>query len=160
MTRSFRPGAIGALMDETERAAEELLGLLEKVSPERYEEILDPETEDEDGRSIRTILAHVVRSAHGYADYLRDFFGMARGNSPAPPATPVEAAEAVRSALAYTEETLRDHWEMTDEQAVKVVVETRWGGRYDIEQLLEHGVVHILRHRRQIEKLFAGREKG
>ncbi|AIJ37733.1 hypothetical protein [Flavobacterium psychrophilum] len=26
-----------------------------------------------------------------------------------------------------------------------------WGEQYDIEQLLEHAIVHILRHRRQIE---------
>ncbi|HEY5122872.1 MAG TPA: hypothetical protein VIK14_03975, partial [Ignavibacteria bacterium] len=26
-----------------------------------------------------------------------------------------------------------------------------WGQQYDIEQLLEHAIVHILRHRRQIE---------
>jgi len=34
----------------------------------------------------------------------------------------------------------------------------RWGPQYDLEQLLEHAVVHILRHRRQIEK-FAAKEK-
>ena len=28
----------------------------------------------------------------------------------------------------------------------------RWGQRYDVEQLIEHAIVHILRHRRQIEK--------
>ncbi len=32
-------------------------------------------------------------------------------------------------------------------------IHARWGQRYDIEQLFEHAIVHILRHRRQIEKL-------
>ena len=27
-----------------------------------------------------------------------------------------------------------------------------WGQSYDIEQLMEHAIVHILRHRRQIER--------
>ena len=27
----------------------------------------------------------------------------------------------------------------------------RWGQTYDVEQLLEHAIVHILRHRLQIE---------
>ena len=27
-----------------------------------------------------------------------------------------------------------------------------WGQYYDIEQLFEHAIVHILRHRRQIER--------
>lgn len=29
---------------------------------------------------------------------------------------------------------------------------TSWGQLYDIEQITEHAIVHILRHRRQIEK--------
>jgi len=29
---------------------------------------------------------------------------------------------------------------------------TKWGQRYDIEQITEHAIVHVLRHRRQIEK--------
>ncbi|AUP81600.1 hypothetical protein C1H87_11295 [Flavivirga eckloniae] len=28
----------------------------------------------------------------------------------------------------------------------------KWGQVYDIEQLFEHAIVHILRHRRQIER--------
>jgi hypothetical protein len=31
-------------------------------------------------------------------------------------------------------------------------IHTAWGQLYDIEQLMEHAIVHILRHRRQIEK--------
>jgi hypothetical protein len=29
---------------------------------------------------------------------------------------------------------------------------TSWGQLYDIEQLMEHAIVHVLRHRRQIEQ--------
>jgi len=32
-------------------------------------------------------------------------------------------------------------------------MKTSWGENYDFEQLLEHAIVHILRHRRQIERL-------
>jgi hypothetical protein len=31
-------------------------------------------------------------------------------------------------------------------------ITTAWGKLYDIEQLLEHAIVHVLRHRRQIKK--------
>ena len=31
-------------------------------------------------------------------------------------------------------------------------INVNWGQQYDIEQLVEHAIVHILRHRRQIEK--------
>jgi hypothetical protein len=57
--------------------------------------------------------------------------------------------------LAYTSETLHDKWEYADEEIMKVKMIVRWGTQYDLEQLLEHAVVHILRHRRQIEKFAA-----
>lgn len=30
-------------------------------------------------------------------------------------------------------------------------INTKWGQQYDVEQMLEHAIVHILRHRRQIK---------
>lgn len=35
------------------------------------------------------------------------------------------------------------------DQAKKI--NTKWGQQYDVEQMLEHAIVHILRHRRQIK---------
>ena len=34
----------------------------------------------------------------------------------------------------------------------KIVIHSGWSVTYDLEQLLEHAIVHVLRHRRQIEK--------
>ena len=31
-------------------------------------------------------------------------------------------------------------------------IKSGWGQSYDIEQMTEHAIVHVLRHRRQIEK--------
>jgi hypothetical protein len=31
-------------------------------------------------------------------------------------------------------------------------IHVTWGQSYDVEQLFEHAIVHILRHRRQIER--------
>jgi hypothetical protein len=57
--------------------------------------------------------------------------------------------------LLYSVETLQDKWEFSDDEIMKVKMIVRWGPQYDLEQLLEHAVVHILRHRRQIEKFIA-----
>ena len=38
--------------------------------------------------------------------------------------------------------------EFNNDKKIKV----RWGQSYDVEQLYEHAIVHILRHRRQIER--------
>ncbi len=42
---------------------------------------------------------------------------------------------------------------MSDADIRVTAIQSRWGVRYDLEQLLEHAIVHVLRHRRQIEKL-------
>lgn len=54
-----------------------------------------------------------------------------------------------------TAETLEGRWEMSDAEIEAVRVETGWGVVYDLEQLLEHGIVYLLRHRRQVERLAA-----
>lgn len=35
----------------------------------------------------------------------------------------------------------------------------RWGQKYDVEQIFEHAIVHILRHRRQIERFLIKNKK-
>jgi hypothetical protein len=44
---------------------------------------------------------------------------------------------------------------MSDEEIVGTVIRSSWGVVYDLEQLLEHAIVHVLRHRRQIEKFIS-----
>ena len=41
---------------------------------------------------------------------------------------------------------------MSAEEISGIVINSRWGAVYDAEGLLEHAIVHLLRHRRQIEK--------
>ncbi len=146
------------MMDEYERAAGELKNVVGRATLEQYGRIVDTETKDEDCRSIQTIITHVVRAGYGYADYIRAAFGIP---SARPPETlpgqtvPVgnrEAAAKIDGFLAYTAQTLEGKWEMTDDDIQKVSMKSRWGPIYDLEQLLEHAIVHILRHRRQIER--------
>ena len=55
--------------------------------------------------------------------------------------------------LRYNEKLFDDYpklkLEETDSQK-KILV--RWGQQYDVEQLFEHAIMHVLRHRRQIER--------
>jgi hypothetical protein len=55
--------------------------------------------------------------------------------------------------LDYTANTLDGRWEMRDDEITRTFIHSRWRVRYYLEQLPEHGIVHILRHRRQIEPL-------
>ena len=62
--------------------------------------------------------------------------------------------------LEYTAQTLEGRWEMKDKEMADIVIDSSWGVRYDLEQLLEHAIVHILRHRRQIERLLQESKKA
>lgn len=153
-SKKYRDGAVGALMDEYERAAEELKEVLQTIDQVNFTIIVDSITKDEDCRSVQTIMRHVVRSGHGYANYIRKQFGDSW--------TPFQLEEDIHTIeiacseldkmLVYTLETLQDKWDLTFKEALQNSMKVSWGQTFDFEQLLEHAIVHILRHRRQIER--------
>jgi hypothetical protein len=149
---SYREGAVGALMDEYERAAWELRRLVGPMAEEDVVRVVDSQTEDEDCRSVQTIMTHVVNAGYGYADLLRKVFAMPSTRPPKALLSHKEFLEQLDAVLAYTAETLEGRWLMTYEEISGAVINAGWGPRYDVEQLLEHAVVHVLRHRRQVEK--------
>lgn len=152
MRDTYRSGAIGALMDEYERAASELRRLVERIPDDEFVRVVDTQTNDDDCRSAQSIMSHVVRAAYGYADYLREQFSIASTRPRHGRLSRQESLEQLDAALAYTVETLNGRWEMSDEEIVGIVINSRWGVVYNVEGLLEHAIVHVLRHRRQIEK--------
>ena len=152
MKKTYRSGAIGALMDEYERAAAELRGLIERIPEDDFVRIVDSQTSSDDCRSVQTIMTHVVRAGYGYADYIREQFSIASTRPQNNLLSRQESLEQLDAALRYTVQTLEGRWEMSDEEISGTVINTRWGAVYDVEGLLEHAIVHILRHRRQIEK--------
>lgn len=152
MKINYRKGGIGAVMDEYERAAAELKKLINKISESDFVKILDKESNDEDCRSIQTIVSHVTNSGYGYANYIRDWFSITKYSPERRLLSQKDFQSEFDKMLAYTSETFEGKWEYSDDKIQEVKINVRWGPQYDLEQLLEHAVVHILRHRRQIEK--------
>src|SRR5687767_2737748 len=152
MSMTYRSGAVGALLDEYERAAAELGRLVERIPDEEFARVLDPQTKDDDCRSVQTIMSHVVRAGYGYADYIRGQFSIASARPRLGLLSRGESLEQLDAALAYAAETLEGRWEMSDEEIAGTVIKSAWGPVYDLEQLLEHAIVHLLRHRRQVER--------
>jgi uncharacterized damage-inducible protein DinB len=152
MHQAHRKGAIGALMDEYERAAAELKRLVENIDEEDFSRIIDPQASDENCRSIQTIMSHVVGAGRGYAADIREAFSIATERRPKRLLSQRESLEEFDAMLAYTAQTLDGKWEMPEPAIQGTAIHSRWGPKYDLEQLLEHAIVHILRHRRQIEK--------
>ena len=143
------------MMDEYERAAEELKVIVHSLDAESYELLRDANTQDENCQSIQTILSHVVSSGYSYANYLRSHFGVACTPRKHRLLSFEEAVPELTGMLQYTVETLENHWELSDDELMNVRIDSRWGQKYDIEQLLEHAIVHILRHRRQLDKFLS-----
>ena len=140
-------------MDEYERAASELKMLVEHLPDNQFIQIVDTETKDENCRSIQTIMTHVVRAGYGYANYIRNSFSIASTSSDIERLSHEQAVTGLEAMLDYTAHTLEGKWELTDEEIDGIRIHSRWGVDYTLEQLLEHAIVHILRHRRQIEKM-------
>lgn len=147
-------GAIGAILDEYERAVQDLKNVLKTVTPSELIKIVDDKTADEDCRSIQTILTHVVRSGYGYTTYIR----RTQGESLNFPERQLlfsisDYNDALDKMFAYNVQLFADYPDVALEvfdSDKKILV--NWGQLYDIEQLMEHAIVHILRHRRQIER--------
>jgi uncharacterized damage-inducible protein DinB len=154
--RTYRTGAVGALLDEFERATEELARLVEGLTDEDFEAVRDPATEEEDCRSIQTVVHHVARAGHAHANHLRVAFGLEWSRVVLPLGSRAESLRQLGAMRAYVAATLEGRWEMPDEELAAVEIQAAWGPRYDVEQMLEHAIVHVLRHRRQIERFLAG----
>jgi len=150
----YRKGAVGALMDEYERAAFELKSLVETVSEEDYTRIADAETQDADCHSIQTIMNHVVHAGYGYANAIREKISMSYEplGKERRQISQSEIGGEIEKVLAYMAETLDGMWEMSYAELDEFVVSRKENFSENLEQLLEHAVLHILRHRRQIEK--------
>ncbi len=156
MKKSYRSGGVGAMMDEYERAASDLTLIVGVLSDGDFERIRDPHTTDPHCRSVQTIMNHVIGSGYTYADYIREAFSMPSERPPASLLGRAESLDAFKRMLEYTAATLEGRWTYSDEQTGAVKINSRWGVQYDMEQILEHAIVHILRHRRQIDR-FLGR---
>jgi uncharacterized damage-inducible protein DinB len=150
-----RAGAVGAMMDEYERAVAELSELVSGLSDPDFDALRDTQTQDEDCRSIRTIMRHVIRAGYGYATDIRNAFGVPAERPKVELPSRSGCEKRLREVMAYNEATLEGHWLLTYEEITAVKIDAPWGVRYDLEQYLEHAIVHVLRHRRQIERFLS-----
>jgi hypothetical protein len=154
------PGNIKAILSEYKKAIDELITVISSVNDTVLAQVIDQKTEDPDCKSIQTILSHVVCSGYGYTIYIENANGT---NKPRREKVRWEHAvqyiEQLNLMYQYCEDFFTAHPDIPLEEfdnSKKISV--NWGQQYDVEQLMEHAIVHILRHRRQIEN-FIRKEK-
>jgi len=153
MNRTYRKGAIGALTDEYEKVLNELKDLLLQIPDAEFQKVCNKKT-GRDFQSVRNIVLHLINSGYGYANYIRKRFG----DKYVVPKIEIERTEQGISELEkmfeYTVETFEDKWHLTYKELMNTIIKTSWT-TYDLEAITEHAIVHILRHRLQIEKMIA-----
>ena len=146
--------AVNALLAEYKNVIIALQKVIADVSYANLTTIVDTNTTNPDCQSIQTILTHVVSSGYSYAGYIRK---LKKIDDDRPGKvlrmSVIEYSEDLENLIKYSNETFEtiedDQLEEFDEDKK---IKTSWGQVYDIEQMMEHAVVHVLRHRRQIEK--------
>ncbi len=153
MTKIYRKGAIGALTDEYEKVLEELKALLKNITIENFKEIKNDSVQ-EDFQSVRNIVLHIVNSGYVYANHIRKRFENTITNKEVKIDTVEEAFHHLDLMFQYTVDTFEDKWLLTDDELLNTIIKTSWS-TYDLEAIIEHAIVHILRHRLQIEKLMS-----
>ena len=154
MAKIYRQGAVGALLDEYERAISDLKQTIADISDEELITIVDSKTSNPKCKSVQTILSHVVSSGYGDAVDIKNLKG-----------------EKIEYPESIFRMTINDYKKDLDDLFIFVLdtfkkiqdtdleefdndkkIKTYWGQVYDIEQITEHAIVHVLRHKRQIEK--------
>jgi uncharacterized damage-inducible protein DinB len=118
--------------------------------------VILPKTDDPDYESIEHLMRHLLRASRGYLTWICEVLGRPDPQVPAPPE--VEAID--REAGAFLDVVLgawRTHLTaISDEQAGSgTPYLSRWNHPYTIDAMLEHAVVHPMRHRLQLEELIA-----
>jgi hypothetical protein len=119
-----------------------------------------PPTRDPNVASLDAMLHHVLRAARGYMVWTCDKLDL--------PDPRIEATPAV-DAVAAQVETYLDHlvqrWatplaQVDADRFEKPEYESRWGTRYCIDAMLEHAVMHPIRHAFQLQNLMDGNHSG
>jgi len=150
-------GTIKALLAEYKKAVNELIAIIKPLTREELLVIKDHKTTNENCRSVQTILTHVVYAGYGYTNFIENHIGDKKERRPK---KFFENADDYISELNgmfdYCERFFVEHQGIELEEydpSRKILM--HWGQVYDIEQLVEHAIVHVLKHRGQIQKFVA-----
>lgn len=145
-----------ALMGEYRRATKDYLKILDEISIEEFQEIKDVKTTDPDCKSIQTITFHVVQSGYTYTNYIGGLTSKKWLEYKSPILNPKTGIDEIKKMLDFTEDAFEGLWEKSNKELGQHQIKTRWNVTYNLEQLMAHAIVHILRHRRQIENFIRG----
>ena len=146
-------GSLRAVLDEYSRAIRDFECVLLALPAERY--TAKTVLTDANFTHVQDIARHVVGASHSYAFHIDRALDKLDGSFPKREFsvdTPEAAVAALWDAFDHMVDVLGRIKDWSDDKQGEVRFVSRWKQPYDIEQMLEHAIVHILRHRRQLER--------
>ena len=154
MNKNSSQNAVNALLEEYVNTIEQLKDIVRQIPKSHLIKTVDFTTENPDCKSIHTLLSHIVNSGYAYCEYIQKL----RNDNEEKPKKLSHLAIAdyetdLDTLVQYTFKTFKkiSDCELEEGDNDKKII-TSWGQIYDIEQMMEHAIVHVLRHRRQIER--------
>ena len=151
----FRSRAVSSLVELHEREMRSFLDVWQRFEASG---LPMPEAHGDDSYESRErLIGHVLMAARGYLTRIGEWVGR--------PVTDVDASQdphdVARRPNEFAEDVLaayRRHLaEVTPEEVDPQVHRTRWGELMSVDNLLEHAVVHPMRHRIQLERILEGK---
>lgn len=112
-----------------------------------------PATDDQYYKSLDTLLYHVLRSARGYMVWMCKQLDL-----PDPQINEAPSPELVEENAEKFIEHLIERWNIPlrnvePERFEDIAYKSNWGVDYCIDAMLEHAVMHPIRHKFQLENL-------
>ncbi len=116
-----------------------------------------PATDDPSYASLEALLRHVMRAARGYMTWCCEKLDL-----PDPKIDATPGDDAIEAAASQYLEHVVERWRtplagVTEQQTNQVTYAARWGPDYCVDAMLEHAVMHPIRHTYQLEALMAAR---
>lgn len=146
-------GSLRAILDIYSQAIRNYEAILLALPEERY--TARTTLSDEEFANVKAIAHHTAGAAHSYAYHIQCALDKLDGPFPKREfnvETPALAMTAIWAGFEAMVEVLRRIKDWDDGKQAELRFVSRWKQPYDVEQMLEHAIVHILRHRRQVER--------
>ncbi len=137
-----------------------LRGCLEVWKQAKAANLELPETADEDYQTLESLLAHVFRSTTIYLTWICKNLEL-----PDPEVKPTPGADTIEAeADSYLEHVL-ERWrlplvDISDERLDSAPATRAFGRPFQVDMMLEHAVMHPIRHEFQLKELLQAQARG
>jgi hypothetical protein len=115
-----------------------------------------PETDDKDYQSLNTLLYHIFRASRGYMTWICEKLDLHDPEIDNIPDPAVIASEADAYLLHLLEKWRLPLAGIPEKRFHTPTYPSRWGVDYCIDAMLEHAVMHPIRHEFQLRNMVSG----